>query len=314
MLRTTVSAKSRTEIELQLGIIEQLTHSTIRIECADAKGRRSSGTGFFFMFEPGDLSFPVIVTNKHVIAGAQTGDLVFTLATAEDSKKPDIGNLYSFTVPHFEEAWVPHPDPNIDLAAMPVAGVFEAVHRQTGRHPFYVISSPDIVPDVEERRKYSTMEEVVMIGYPNGIWDKVNNLPVIRRGITASHINNRWNGRDEFLIDVATFPGSSGSPVFIANLGGYTDAFGATRMGVSRIRLVGINHSVMLHHADGTIQMIDTPTVATPTPVTGIPNNLGIAVNSLRLLDFEKIFMDLHLKFSATPPLPAKPTYPRKIF
>jgi hypothetical protein len=31
-----------------------------------------------------------------------------------------------------------------------------------------------------------------MIGYPNGIWDAKNNLPVIRKGITATHANIPW--------------------------------------------------------------------------------------------------------------------------
>jgi hypothetical protein len=307
---------------MQLGIIEQLTHSTIRIECTDIHGRPSSGTGFFFAFAPGALSIPVIITNKHVVRGARTGSLSFTLALAGDAQQPDVGNLFALTVENFEGAWVGHPDPAIDLAAMPLAGVLQSVFERTGRHPFYAITSPEIVPSQEDRSKYSTMEDVVMIGYPNGIWDRINNLPVIRRGITASHVRNKWNGRDEFLIDVATFPGSSGSPVFLVNIGSVTDAFGRTTLGETRIRLLGINHSVMLHRADGTIQMVDTPTTMQPVPVTGIPNNLGIAVNSLRVLDFEAIFVELHRKFTersstGAPPEPPKApgaTYPYKVF
>ena len=33
----------------------------------------------------------------------------------------------------------------------------------------------------------SAVEEILMIGYPNGLWDAVNNYPLIRRGVTASH-------------------------------------------------------------------------------------------------------------------------------
>ena len=54
-----------------------------------------------------------------------------------------------------------------------------------------------------------------MIGYPDGIWDSVNNLPVIRKGITATHPHISWNGKTEFLTDIASFPGSSGSPYFL---------------------------------------------------------------------------------------------------
>lgn len=36
-----------------------------------------------------------------------------------------------------------------------------------------------------------------------------------RRGITATNINFDYNGKKEFVIDAACFPGSSGFPVFI---------------------------------------------------------------------------------------------------
>lgn len=61
-----------------------------------------------------------------------------------------------------------------------------------------------------------------MIGYPNGLWDSQNNLPIIRRGITATSVKKDYNGKKEFLIDAAVFPGSSGSPVFIFNEGSYS--------------------------------------------------------------------------------------------
>lgn len=299
---------------MPIGIIESLTYSTVRIECTSSTGQQSTGTGFFFGFVAGESGIPLLVTNKHVIAGAKFGRFVFTLTRADASGLPDIGNLFPAVVDNFEQAWIPHPDSNIDLAIMPMAGVLEEVHKKSGRYVFYCNLGTDLIPPMEERKNFSTMEEVLMIGYPNGIWDQVNNLPVIRRGITASHVGNRWNGRDEFLIDVATFHGSSGSPVFLVNIGSYRDAYGNTFMGQHRIRLLGINHSVMLHHADGVIRMIDTPTAMQPVPITGIPNNLGVAVNSQRLLDFEPILHRLQQEFEQRRQTIPVTTYPKKIY
>ena len=33
----------------------------------------------------------------------------------------------------------------------------------------------------------SALEELVMVGYPIGLWDKNNNFPIFRKGYTASH-------------------------------------------------------------------------------------------------------------------------------
>ena len=47
------------------------------------------------------------------------------------------------------------------------------------------------------------------------IRDRVNALPILRRGSTATALALDFEGRAEFLIDAAVYPGSSGSPVFV---------------------------------------------------------------------------------------------------
>jgi hypothetical protein len=44
--------------------------------------------------------------------------------------------------------------------------------------------------------------------------DSANNLPIVRKSITATHPSIDYRERREFLIDAACFFGSSGSPVF----------------------------------------------------------------------------------------------------
>lgn len=43
-----------------MSLSQQLLHSTIRIECRDAKGNLSSGTGFNFSFEIDGMFVPAI--------------------------------------------------------------------------------------------------------------------------------------------------------------------------------------------------------------------------------------------------------------
>ncbi|MDR2577788.1 MAG: hypothetical protein LBC70_03115 [Chitinispirillales bacterium] len=60
-------------------ITEQLTYSTVRIECIKNNNEIHTGSGYFFRFkEIGEMLIPVVITNKHVIEGAQKGTLVFT--------------------------------------------------------------------------------------------------------------------------------------------------------------------------------------------------------------------------------------------
>lgn len=271
---------------MSLGLMEQLTHSTVRIETNLHGGGISTGTGFYMKFlEKEDTCIPVIVTNKHVVANANTGKFHVTLAT--DEGLPDTGKHQLFQFANFEQQCVKHPDSNVDLAAFLIGPLLNQV-EQSGGKLFYFPLQTELIPKAEERKSYSSMEDIVMIGYPNGIWDAKNNLPVIRKGITATHANVPWNGKSEFLTDIASFPGSSGSPVFLANIGGYMDNNGNTYMGSHRIRLLGVHYAGAMHTASGEIQIVTAPTSNVPVPITQIPNNIGVAINSKEIFGLEK--------------------------
>ncbi|MHC3135142.1 S1 family peptidase [Acinetobacter nosocomialis] len=271
---------------MSLGIIEQLTHSTVRIETTLHNGGIATGSGFYMHFlNKGENAVPVIITNKHVIANAKTGQFHITLA--KNDGLPDIGNHLKFQIPNFEESFVKHPNPDIDLAAFPIGPIFNQL-AQSGNNPFYVPLLTSLIPNDDERASLSAMEDIVMIGYPNGIWDSKNNFPVIRKGITATHANVALNGKSEFLTDIASFPGSSGSPVFLANIGGYMDKQGNTYMGAHRIKLLGIHYAGAMHTASGEIKIITAPTSNIPVPITAIPNNIGVAINSKELFVLEE--------------------------
>jgi hypothetical protein len=271
---------------MSLGLMEQLTHSTVRIETNLHDGGISTGTGFYMNFlQKADTCVPVIVTNKHVVANAKIGKFHVTLATNDGL--PDTGKHQLFQFADFEQQCVKHPDPGIDLAAFLIGPLLNKA-QQAGGKLFYIPLRTELIPKDEERETYSSMEDIVMIGYPNGIWDAKNNLPVIRKGITATHANVPWNGKSEFLTDIASFPGSSGSPVFLANIGGYMDNKGNTYMGTHRIRLLGVHYAGAMHTASGKIQIVTAPTSNVPVPITQIPNNIGVAINSKEILGLER--------------------------
>lgn len=130
-----------------------------------------------------------------------------------------------------------HPDPDVDICVMPV----EPLRRQSadaGRDPFATPLRDALIPTDEALTGLSAMEEVVMVGYPIGLWDAANNFPILRRGHTASHPATNFQGKPQGLVDMACFPGSSGSPILIINEGGY-----ATPNGFSvgtRIHFLGV--------------------------------------------------------------------------
>lgn len=77
-----------------------------------------------------------------------------------------------------------------------------------------------------ENSKSCRLEELVMVGYPIGLSDTRNNYPIFRKGYTSAHPAVDFNDDGIGLVDMACFPGSSGSPIFILNEGGYRDKRG----------------------------------------------------------------------------------------
>src|SRR6056297_3191293 len=98
-------------------IAEQLMFTTVRIETRDGDGGSGVGTGFVFEIDvAADRKALFLVTNKHVIAGAKTGTLSFTIAK---DGAPSIGKRYDLKVDDFETGFTGHDDPDADVAAMP---------------------------------------------------------------------------------------------------------------------------------------------------------------------------------------------------
>src|SRR5690606_28078780 len=123
----------------------------------------------------------------------------------------------------------------------------------------------------------------VMIGCPNGLSDETNNLPISRRGITATSLTKDYNGKPEFMVDMACFPGSSGSPIFLYDKNGYWDRKkNSYNLGAPRLKLVGILYAGPLIANDGRIVLSHMPRVEISSMM-----HLGNAIKAseLRVLD-----------------------------
>lgn len=268
---------------MTLSLAEQLAHSTVRIEC-DLSGGMGTGTGFFYSLNrEGDRHIPVIVTNKHVVAGATKGRFLLTLQGPDGL--PMVGKCQAYELDAFEQRWLPHPDPTVDLCVMPMAPLIQEAHK-TGKQFFFATMEKTLIPTSEEIDDMVGLESITMVGYPNGLWDRENNLPIFRRGVLATDYKRDWNGKKEFLIDAACFPGSSGSPVMLFEVGGYQTRKG-TFMGSSRVKLLGVLYAGPQHTVEGEVRVVVVPTQQKAISLAGIPNNLGIIIKAEQLLAFE---------------------------
>ncbi|KAL0630835.1 hypothetical protein Q9L58_010316 [Maublancomyces gigas] len=260
----------------------------------NVRGAMSCGTGFFYMFplpEDPESGIPVIITNKHVMEGAkelklhlkliQTGTPIQEDGTAEDEVD------FSFEIEN--PLFAMHPDPNIDLCALNIAGLIEQLAEHDAvMKATYV--SPKMHLDLPELKLVRVIEPVVMVGYPNGLWDEKNNRPITRRGQTASHALLNWNGRREFMIDAACFGGSSGSPVFIYEDGMVRSSADGISPG-TRAKFIGVLWGGPVLNAEGRMEIREVPTALQEVPITTHMLNLGFVVHASAVNDLFPVLL-----------------------
>lgn len=177
-------------------LTEKLTYVTVQIRCGLVDGAESLGTGFMFSYRKGEAVLPVLVTNKHVVKNAVETHI--SIPYFHEGERGETRHSFNVVVGDGEKAWVMHPEDSIDLCALPLQVVINAM-RDTDEKAQYVSLDESLVPTQEELEKLSPFEDVIMIGYPVGLIDQTHNAPLTRRGITATHPKFDFNDRPLFF-------------------------------------------------------------------------------------------------------------------
>jgi len=131
---------------------------------------------------------------------------------------------------------------------------------------------------------------VIKVVEEQEIYDRRNLLPVVRRGITATPISVDFEERPEFLIDASIFPGSSGSPVFLCNIGSYSPKGKGLVIG-SRIFFLGVVGSVFIRKDLDNIELIEIPTGKKPVVATTQMIDLGVVYKATVIRELIEEFL-----------------------
>jgi len=270
--------------------LKQLLFSTVRIIAdTDDPARKSVGTGFLVAKKIDDTQQQIfLITNKHVIAKADNaGKIIGKFGKGSfsfirnEGDNPKLGDSVVINAENLTDMFVQHPDDEVDLAICNISNLYNQITQNLKQNIFIKTIPIEMIPS--ETESFDAIEDVLFVGYPNGIFDQKNHLPIMRRGITASPFEIDFNGAKKFLIDAQVFPGSSGSPVFIKeqNLKN-----GTLSLGSERYFFVGIISKVF--HRDETGDLIESVAPTSPSANSFAVKQmigLGICEKSSQILD-----------------------------
>ncbi len=272
-------------------IQNQLIYSTVRIVATDGK-EISVGTGFLVLRKISeDKGLLYIATNKHVVDDYQIGQFRFC-ATGKDGNPIDNQHII-VKINDLQQRCIYYPDDSVDLCFIDIMNEIEEA-RNAGHELFFRGITEELFINANLEQHMTAIEDVVMIGYPEGFCDEKNNKPVVRKGLTATSVDTDYNGKKEFMIDIACFHGSSGSPVFIETTGlGQKVNNESLTLGVkTSYCLAGIVHAMVIKNQNGDIKVKDVPTAKALYSETEIPLNLGHVIKAQRIRELMDIAFD----------------------
>ena len=273
-------------------VTQQLLFSTVRLVTTSDEGEMCA-TAFIFHYPnplDGDQVFPFLVTNKHVLSGAKSCTFFLTRSKGDE---PDIGNRTDVGIRGVDLSWHGHPVDGVDVAVTPLGPLLNTI-AERGENVFYRPVGTGLIPTAEALREIDAVEDVLFIGYPSGLYDEVNLIPVSRKGTLATPVQLDYNGLPAFLIDASVFPGSSGSPVFLYNPLGYQPPGKGWQLGKGRILLLGVVAEVVVRMDEGEIRLVESPTAVRPIIRSQQMIDLGIVFKSSAIVETIEGFLAKH--------------------
>lgn len=192
-------------------IKKQLLYTTTKIINKTINGEIKHSTGFLYNFKTKDKHIVrTIITCKHCIENYSELECNFCI---DNGYSNPIDFLPFKLLFNSDTSHLIIKHDKYDLAAI-IFSIDNKIFISGNTQPFYLSLENDQIPSQTSINNMSYIEDILMIGYPQGIYDDFNNKPIVRKGITATAIQLDFKNKPEFLIDIATFHGSSGSPVF----------------------------------------------------------------------------------------------------
>jgi V8-like Glu-specific endopeptidase len=164
----------------------------------------SKATGFFYSNKQNSL---FLVTNRHVLVNEDKGYFpniarIMLHVNQSDIKQNEYYDIALYT--KAKKMWI-ESNVKVDVVAIPI----EMNKLPQGS----IIVSFNVANLLQSNIQLHVGDDIVVMGYPFGVYDDIHNLPILRNGIIASAYPIPFRDKPYFLVDSDLEEGVSGSPV-----------------------------------------------------------------------------------------------------
>ena len=195
----------------------------------------TNATGFFYLQD----GYLYLITARHVVYDETMGHQPDHLHLSLHCQADDISRSEDLMIPLYADAVPQWFECQGGGAATDVVAV--------------LVNDPDVLRsrfvtafrDSDIMRADETIplgQDALILGFPLGFSDTLNNLPIVRRATIASSFSHPFKGNPYFLTDARLHRGMSGSPVITRSARASQQIFGQTEF---EWRLLGVHSSAL---------------------------------------------------------------------
>ncbi len=160
------------------------------------------GTCFFYKYSNNKTVNYFLISNAHVLKDCNEFEFDITCF--------DKNGIIKIVNNRFSEEPIIHNE--YDLAYININMVIEQSNINGYDLLIQYITESDVLKNTGD---FSSIENIFSVGYPNALIADNKMCPIVKHGITSTPIKRNYDNKEEFLIDIFSFNGSSGSPIFL---------------------------------------------------------------------------------------------------
>lgn len=192
--------------------ISDINFTTTKIKILKSGEALWTASGFFFRHN----NIKYLATNRHVIIDEEEKHFPDALQIRLHTDRNELTKNEELEIPLYKGSkrlWLQHPEYSRNRCDAILIPLDKTSLKKEGLIKFNSTSITFIGSEIINTKDVNSFVNVVVVGYPLGFCDEINNLPVYRKAMISSCYGVNFKGAPYFLIDANLHEGTSGSPV-----------------------------------------------------------------------------------------------------